>query len=65
MSVMLLELLGDFPIANRIPVRVLLSDIDNTMTSEGMLPAKTLQAMGAFRGTGIFVILVLGWLAGW
>ena len=32
---------------------MLLSDIDDTMTSEGMLPAKSLQAMETVRDAGI------------
>ena len=44
---------------------MLLSDIDDTMTSEGMLPAKSLQAMEAVRDAGILFIPVTGRPAGW
>ena len=62
---MSLKPLADFPIADRKLVRVLLSDIDDTMTSEGMLPAKSLQAMEAVRDAGILFIPVTGRPAGW
>ena len=62
---MSLKLLNDFSLADRKTVRVLLSDIDDTMTSEGMLQVKSMHAMEAFRDAGIFFIPVTGWPAGW
>lgn len=46
-------------------VRYLLADIDDTMTSDGMLPASTLTALERLQSRNIKVIPVTGRPAGW
>jgi hypothetical protein len=57
--------LEEFPPAARAAVTTVLSDIDDTMTSEGRLPASTLAALEALQAAGLRVIPVTGRPAGW
>lgn len=57
--------LADFPQADRARIRLVLSDIDDTMTSEGLLPARTLAALEALQAAGFRVVPVTGRPAGW
>lgn len=43
----------------------LVSDIDDTLTLDGVLPAQVYAALEALRGVGIRVILITGRPAGW
>jgi HAD superfamily hydrolase (TIGR01484 family) len=43
----------------------LVSDIDDTITTAGMLPASTFQALWALDGAGVRTVLVTGRPAGW
>lgn len=55
----------DFPRTNRSAVTFLLTDIDDTLTQEGRLPACAYQAMENMENAGIRVIPITGRPAGW
>jgi HAD superfamily hydrolase (TIGR01484 family) len=57
--------LADFPAAVRRAVRAVLTDIDDTLTSEGQLPAVAYGALERLRAAGLLVIPVTGRPAGW
>ena len=57
--------LGDFAAADRRHVRMVLTDIDDTITAHGRLPASSLGAMERLQAAGIVVIPVTGRPAGW
>lgn len=46
-------------------VRYLLSDIDDTLTIDGVLPANSYAALAALRASGRIVVLITGRPAGW
>ena len=46
-------------------IRVMLSDIDDTMTDDGVFPSASLAAMEALSAAGIIVVPVTGRPAGW
>ncbi len=46
-------------------IRVLASDVDDTITTEGRLPPGTLQCLQALDAAGVVVALVTGRPAGW
>ena len=46
-------------------VRVLLSDIDDTLTSDGLLPSASVAAMEDMSAAGVIVVPVTGRPAGW
>jgi HAD superfamily hydrolase (TIGR01484 family) len=57
--------LAVFPAAARAQVSALLTDIDDTLTDRGRLPAASYRAMERLKGAGILVIPVTGRPAGW
>lgn len=57
--------LDTFPAENLRSIRVLLSDIDDTLTSEGLLPSASLAAMETLSAAGLIVVPVTGRPAGW
>jgi hypothetical protein len=57
--------LRDFPAAARRAVRLVLTDIDDTLTCNGRLPAASLHALEALAAAGLRVIPVTGRPAGW
>lgn len=57
--------LAEFPTAERAAVRFVLTDIDDTVTTEGMLPSGSLAAMEAMQAAGIKIVPVTGRPAGW
>jgi hypothetical protein len=57
--------LAEFPAVARAAVRVLLTDIDDTITEHGLLPAASLAALERLSAAGIKVIPVTGRPAGW
>lgn len=57
--------LSDLPLDLARSVRVVLSDIDDTITSEGMLTASAYAALEALHRAGFIVIPVTGRPAGW
>ncbi|HFQ15847.1 MAG TPA: HAD-IIB family hydrolase [Rhodobacteraceae bacterium] len=57
--------LKEFAFEDRRAVRYVLTDIDDTITTGGMLPSASLAAMERLRAAGIRVIPVTGRPAGW
>ncbi len=57
--------LSDFPAADRRAVRVVLTDIDDTLTTDGLLPSASLRALEMLSEAGMLVIPVTGRPAGW
>ncbi len=62
---MTLRPLSEFPAEARRRVRVVLSDIDDTLTLDGRLPAAAYAAMERLRQAGLLVVPVTGRPAGW
>ena len=56
---------ADFPRAARARVRAVLTDIDDTLTSDGRLPAVAYAALEKLRDAGLLVVPVTGRPAGW
>lgn len=54
-----------FPIEDRRSVRVVLTDIDDTLTERGRLPAAAYAALERLRAAGLIVVPVTGRPAGW
>ena len=54
-----------FPAARAAKVRAILTDIDDTLTHNGRLPAAAYAALEALRDAGFIVIPVTGRPAGW
>lgn len=57
--------LRDFPAPIRAGIDYVLTDIDDTVTSEGRLPSTSLGAMERLQAAGIAVVPVTGRPAGW
>lgn len=57
--------LREFSAAARSAVRVVLTDIDDTLTLDGRLPAVAYDALERLRGAGKIVVPVTGRPAGW
>lgn len=57
--------LAKFPAAERTEIRFVLTDIDDTLTTGGMLPSISLAALEALSAAGLKVIPVTGRPAGW
>ncbi len=57
--------LSEFPLAERGAVRAVLTDIDDTLTEDGLLPAASLEALERLSAAGLLVVPVTGRPAGW
>jgi HAD superfamily hydrolase (TIGR01484 family) len=57
--------LGEFPLEARRAIRGVLTDIDDTLTLHGRLPAAAYTALERLREAGLIVIPVTGRPAGW
>ncbi len=57
--------LSAFPAAERRHIRIVLTDIDDTLTLDGRLPALAYGAMERLRQAGLLVVPVTGRPAGW
>jgi HAD superfamily hydrolase (TIGR01484 family) len=57
--------LAEFPVAARRAIRGVLTDIDDTLTLHGHLPAVAYSALERLREAGLLVIPVTGRPAGW
>ncbi len=55
----------DFPAVLKKSIRYVLTDIDDTLTLHGLLPAAALAAMERLRDAGVVVIPITGRPAGW
>jgi HAD superfamily hydrolase (TIGR01484 family) len=60
-----LKPLADFPLAARKDIRGVLTDIDDTLTLHGQLPAIAYAALERLKAAGLLVIPVTGRPAGW
>ena len=57
--------LAEFPIVDRVKIRGVLTDIDDTLTTRGRLFAASYQALERLQKAGLLVIPVTGRPAGW
>lgn len=57
--------LSEFPLADRRKVRVILTDIDDTLTRDGRLPAMAYSALERLKEAGFIVAPITGRPAGW
>jgi len=57
--------LVEFPRIERARIRVLLTDIDDTLTEHGRLPAESYLALQRLRQAGRAIVPVVGRPAGW
>jgi HAD superfamily hydrolase (TIGR01484 family) len=57
--------LSRFPASDRRGIRVLFTDIDDTLTNEGQLSARAYAALERLRQAGILVVPITGRPAGW
>ncbi len=57
--------LAEFPVAARRRVRGVLTDIDDTLTTDGRLTAEAYGALAALKAAGLAVVAVTGRPAGW
>ncbi len=57
--------ISEFPPARCRAVRYLLTDIDDTLTLDGRIPAEAFAAMAQLRAAGLVVVPVTGRPAGW
>ena len=57
--------IGQMPLQVRRAVRFVLTDIDDTLTVEGRLPAVSYQAMETLQASGMTVVPITGRPAGW
>jgi HAD superfamily hydrolase (TIGR01484 family) len=57
--------LAQFPAADRARIRYVLTDIDDTLTSDGMLTADAYTALERLRAAGLVVAPITGRPAGW
>ena len=57
--------LGEWPVADRSRIVGVLTDIDDTLTTEGAITADALGALAALRAVGIHVIAITGRPVGW
>lgn len=57
--------LRNFPIEKRREIAWVLTDIDDTLTHEGRLPAAAYSALERLRGAGLTVVPITGRPAGW
>jgi len=57
--------LAEFPVADRVKIRGVLTDIDDTLTTRGRLFAASYQALERLQKAGLLVIPVTGRPAGW
>lgn len=57
--------LGEFPLAERQRLRAVLTDIDDTLTAHGRLPAIAYAALERLQAAGFIVVPVTGRPAGW
>ena len=57
--------LSNWPVTERARVRGVLTDIDDTLTTEGAITADALEALNRLRGNGLPVFAITGRPAGW
>ena len=60
-----LQPLAGWPIEHRRLIRGLFADIDDTLTTDGRIPARVFQAMEELRSLGLMIVPITGRPAGW
>ena len=60
-----MQALADWPRAERARITGVLTDIDDTLTTEGVVPDLVVQALAALRDAGLHVIPITGRPVGW
>ncbi len=60
-----MRLLSEWPEAERRHIVGVFTDIDDTLTTEGVVPAATVQAMAALHGAGLHLVPITGRPVGW
>jgi HAD superfamily hydrolase (TIGR01484 family) len=60
-----MQTLDEWPADERSRIRGVLTDIDDTLTTEGAVPAEVVDALGALRAAGLHVIPITGRPVGW
>ena len=60
-----LQPLSDWPQRARIPLLGILTDIDDTLSTDGAVPAPVVQALADLRAAGLHVIPITGRPVGW
>lgn len=60
-----MQALREWPAAARKGIRGVLTDIDDTLTTEGVVTGDALQALAALKAAGVRVIPITGRPAGW
>ena len=59
------SLLSDWPLAERARIHGVLTDIDDTLTTDGAITPDALAALHALRAAGLPVFAITGRPAGW
>ena len=57
--------LADWPAAERRALRGVFTDIDDTLSTDGEVPAPVVRALGALRAAGLQVVAITGRPVGW
>ena len=57
--------LADWPVADRRRIVGVFTDIDDTLTTEGVVPPATVQALADLRAAGLHVVPITGRPVGW
>jgi len=57
--------IGDFPVAERLRIRGVLTDIDDTLTTDGRLTAEAYRALERLSRAGFLCVPITGRPAGW
>ena len=57
--------LASWPLAERRAIRGVMTDIDDTLTTDGAITADALQALADLRGAGLPVLAITGRSVGW
>lgn len=60
-----MKALADWPEADRRQLIGVFTDIDDTLTTDGEVPAGTVAAIGALRAAGLHVVAITGRPVGW
>ena len=60
-----MQQLNTWPLANRHAIRGILTDIDDTLTTDGAITADALAALGRLKAKGLNVIAITGRPVGW
>ena len=57
--------LSHWPTETRASIQGILTDIDDTLTTDGAITPDALQALGALKASGLHVVTITGRPVGW